>query len=219
MTTRRLIALAAFIAATIYLSANAQQPAAPRQAAPTAAQPAATTSTTAASAPGVNITEARIAIVDTAAFSDEKLGITRLVNAARTVDKEFEPRRTELRTIQATLQKLADDMSKTAPLQEPRVTEQKREQAEKLKREFDFKTQEAQAAYGKRAQEITGPISEDIGRNIDAYAKQRNITLIIDARQVPILYAVSTIDITRDFIAEYNKRNPATAANTAPAPR
>lgn len=214
MTTRRLIATAAFIAATIYPSANAQQPAAPRQAAPAAA-----TTTTAASAPGVSITEARIAIVDTAAFSDEKAGITRLVNAARTVDKEFEPRRTELRTIQATLQKLADDIAKTTPVANPREIEQKREQAEKLKREFDFKTQEAQAAYGKRAQEITGPISEDIGRNIDAYAKQRNITLIIDARQVPILYAVSTIDITRDFIAEYNKRNPATAASTAPATR
>ena len=212
MTTRRLITTAAFIAATAFASANAQQQPAGR---PAAQAQAPATSAPSASAP----TEIKIAIINTAFFGDEKQGIGRLVNAARGVDKEFEPRRTELRGIQANLTKLADEISKAAPVQDPKVTEQRREQAEKLKRELDFKTQEAQAAYTKRMQEVMGPISEDIGRTLDAFAKQRGYTLILDAKDVPILYAVPSMDITRDFIAEYNRQRPATAANTAPATR
>lgn len=210
MTTRRLIATAALVAASFF-SANAQQPARPTAAAPTTATPSAGTAT----AP----TELRIAIINTAYFGDEKQGIGRLVNAARGVDKEFEPRRTELRTIQTTLQGLAEKLQKATPVQEPRVTEQQREQAEKLKRELDFKTQEATAAYNKRMQEVMAPVSEDIGRVLDAFAKQRGYTLILDAKDVPILYALPSMDITRDFIAEYNRQKPATAANAAPATR
>ncbi|MBA3442235.1 MAG: OmpH family outer membrane protein [Pyrinomonadaceae bacterium] len=210
MTTRRLIATAALVAASLF-SANAQQQptARPSSPAPTAATP----STGGAPA------EVWIAIINTAFFGDEKQGIGRLVIAARGVDKEFEPRRTELRNIQTNLQGVADKIAKAQGVQEPRVTEQQREQAEKLKRELDFKTQEAQAAYTKRMQEVMAPISEDIGRTLDAFAKQRGYTLILDAKDVPILYALPSMDITRDFITEYNRQKPATAANTAPATR
>ncbi len=210
MTTRRLIATAALVAASLF-SANAQQQptARPSSPAPTAATP----STGGAPA------EVRIAIINTAFFGDEKQGIGRLVNAARGVDKEFEPRRTELRSIQTNLTTLAEKIQKATPVQDPRTTEQQREQAEKLKRELDFKTQEAQAAYTKRMQEVMAPISEDIGRTLDAFAKQRGYTLILDAKDVPILYALPSMEITRDFITEYNRQKPATAANAAPATR
>lgn len=207
MTRYRLIATAILVAVTAFTSANAQQQAArPAAQTPAAAAPS-------AAAP----TDVKIAIINTAFFGDEKNGITRLVNAARGVDKEFEPRRTELRGIQTNLQGLADKISKAAPVQDQKVTEQQREQAEKLKRELDFKTQEAQAAYTKRMQEVMAPISEDIGRTLDGFAKQRSYTLILDAKDVPILYALPSLDITRDFIAEYNRK--ATASNTAPAPK
>jgi hypothetical protein len=41
--------------------------------------------------------------------------------------------------------------------------------------------------------------------------------LLIDANRVPILYAASQLDITKDFIADYNRTHPAGAA-PAPAP-
>jgi len=64
---------------------------------------------------------------------------------------------------------------------------------------------------------IFGPLQDDVGKALDAYAKARGITLILDASQVEgILFALETIDITRAFIAEYNSKNPATAASATP---
>ena len=60
------------------------------------------------------------------------------------------------------------------------------------------------------------PVQTDILKALEAYAKGRGITVIIDAAQVPILYATPNMDITAAFIADYNQRNPATAAAAAP---
>jgi hypothetical protein len=47
-----------------------------------------------------------------------------------------------------------------------------------------------------------------------SFAKARGINVIIDAAQVPLLYAADSIDITRAFITEFNSKNPVTAATT-----
>jgi hypothetical protein len=44
---------------------------------------------------------------------------------------------------------------------------------------------------------------------LDAYSKAHGILLLIDANRVPLVYADNSIDITKDFIAEYNKTHPA----------
>ena len=71
----------------------------------------------------------------------------------------------------------------------------------------------------KRYQELFLPLQDDVSRALDAYAKARGITLIIDASQTPILYAAESIDVTQAFISEYNSKNPAagpTAQGTPP---
>ena len=87
---------------------------------------------------------------------------------------------------------------------------------EQLKKDYQRKGEDAQAAYNKRRTEIFQPLQDDIGKALEAYAKARNVNVIIDGSQVPLVYAAETIDITRAFINEYNSRNPATAAVTPP---
>ena len=41
------------------------------------------------------------------------------------------------------------------------------------------------------------------------------LLMIIDVSRVPVIYSHDSIDITKDFIAEYNRTHPAAAA--APA--
>jgi len=56
-----------------------------------------------------------------------------------------------------------------------------------------------------------------VAKPLDAFAKARGITMILDGSQVQgILYAADGLDITKAFISEYNARNPATAAVTPP---
>jgi hypothetical protein len=62
---------------------------------------------------------------------------------------------------------------------------------------------------------VLDPLQKDIGTALTAYAQSRGINLLIDANRVPIVYAAASLDITKDFIADYNRTHPAGAA---PAP-
>ena len=68
----------------------------------------------------------------------------------------------------------------------------------------------------KRRQEIFTPLQQDIGKALEAFAKARGITVIVDGSQVPVVYAADSIDITRAFINDFNSKNPATASVPQP---
>jgi outer membrane protein len=161
--------------------------------------------------------ETKIALVNTDEFADEKTGITRLVSAMKRVDGEFQPRRTELQTLQQSIEKSTADLSKAAPLQDAKVTQQQTDKLEGMKTEFKRKGEDAQAAYQKRLQDVLGPVYDDIGKALDAYAKAHGITLILDVTKVQgIVSASESLDITKPFITEFNSKNPATASLTPP---
>ena len=93
------------------------------------------------------------------------------------------------------------------------VNQQQADKIEAMKTEFKRKGEDAQAAYQKRLQEALGPIYDDIGKALDAYAKTHGITLILDVTKVQgIVSAAGSLDITRPFIIEFNSKNPATAS-------
>jgi len=173
------------------------------------------TSTTASPAPAQtgSMPETKIALVNTDEFADEKTGITRLVSAMKRVDGEFQPRRTELQTLQQQIEKATADLTKAAPLQYAKVTQQQSDKIEGMKTEFKRKGEDAQAAYQKKLQDVLGPVYDDIGKALDAYAKAHGITLILDVTKIQgILSASESLDITRPFITEFNSKNPATAS-------
>jgi outer membrane protein len=200
----RAIAAVAFLAAISAGSALAQ----PRT---TPAGPAPTTTQTG------NVPETKLALVNTDEFADEKTGIVRLVSAMKKVDGEFQPRRTELQTLQTQIEKATADLTKAQPLQDARVSQQQADKIEGMKTEFKRKGEDAQAAYQKRLQDVLGPIYDDIGKALDAYAKAHGITLILDVTKVQgIVSAAESLNITAPFIVEFNSKNPATASLTPP---
>jgi len=200
----RAIAAVAFLAAISAGSVSAQvKPTTP-------AAPSTTTQTG-------NVPETKIALVNTEEFADEKTGITRLVSAMKRVDAEFQPRRTELQTLQATIDKATADLNRAAPLQDAKVTQQQADKIEGMKTDFKRKGEDAQAEYQKRLQTVLGPVYDDIGKALDAYAKAHGITLILDVTKIQgIVSASESLDITRPFISEFNSKNPATASLTPP---
>lgn len=201
----RAIAAVAFLAAISAGSVLAQ----PRTTTP-AGPPPATAQTGA-------IPETKIALVNTDEFVVEKTGITRLVAAMKKVELEFQPRRTELQTLQQQIEKATADLNKAAPVQDPKVTAQQNEKIEQMKKDFQRKGEDAQAAYQKRLQDVLGPVYDEIGKALDVYAKAHGITLILDVSKVQgILSASESLDITRPFITEFNSKNPATASLTPP---
>lgn len=179
-----------------------------------AQQPRTTTTPGSASATGT-LPETKIALVNTDEFTDEKTGILRLVSAMKRVDTEFQPRRTELQGLQQQIEKATADLNKAAPVQDPKVTQQQSDKIDQLKKDYTRKGEDAQASYQKRLQEVLGPVYDDIGKALDAYAKAHGITLILDVTKIQgIVSASESMDITRAFITEFNSKNPATASLT-----
>ena len=182
-----------------------------------AQQPRATATPPASPASSGNVPETKIALLNTDAFADEKNGILRLVSAMKRVDSEFTPRRTALQTLQQQIEKQTADLQKAAPVQDPKVTQQQSDKVEQLKKDFQRQGEDAQAAYKKRWDEVLGPIQDDIGKALDAFAKAHGITLILDVTKIQgIVSASDSLDITRAFITEFNSKNPATASLTPP---
>lgn len=181
------------------------------------AQPKPTNTTapaTTGSATG-NVPDTKLALVDTDQFLDEKAGIVRLVTAAKKVENEFLPRRTELQGLQAQIDKLTTDLQKAAPVQDQKVSAQQQDTIDSKKRELTRKTEDAQSQYQKRLQDMLGPVYDDIGKALDAYAKAHGITLILDVTKIQgIVSAAESLDITKAFITEFNSKNPATASLT-----
>lgn len=194
------------VAALVFVLALAVSPllAQPRPAAPAPTQSTA------------NVPESKIALIYSDAFLDAKTGIGRFTTLINNLNREFQPRQTELQTLQQKVQTLTDDIAKTVSVADPKTIATKQEQLDQLKKDFQRKGEDAQAAYNKRRTELFTPLQDDIGKALEAYAKSHNINVIIDGSQVPLVYAADTLDITRAFIADFNSKNPTTAAVTPP---
>ena len=184
---------------------------------PAGGRPAATTPAPAASAPQSGpVGEAKIALIDTGAFADEKQGIARMIATVKRVDTQFQTIRTELQGMRNRYEALVKEINDTKNLQDPSALAKKQEQAETLDKDIKRKAEDAQTNYQKAMRDALQPIQQDIYKAIEVFAKGRGITVIIDASQVPILYATPNMDITAAFITDYNQRNPATAAAAPP---
>ena len=197
---------AAALAAFASVAAVAQTQPAPR---PAPAGPAT----------GATIAEGKFAVIDTDAFTDQKQGIQRLVAAFQTVEREFKPRRDELQQLQTRYEGLAKQIQDTQKVADQKALAALADQADTLKTDIEQKQQAGQKALDKRVKELTEPIYQDIGNALQAFAKQRGISVVFDISKmqgVVMLVNPAGVDITDAFIADYNQRNPASTASTAP---
>ena len=167
----------------------------------------------------------KIGWINTSAFGgDDKglNGVTKYVNALKTLDTEFKPRITELQTIDTKLKAIATELENmqkntAVPINQQTVLA-KQEEGQRLQRELEFKQKDAEAAVQARRNALLEPVTNDIGKAIQEFAKQKGYTVVLDiaalASANAILVLDPTADITKEFIAYYNTR-PATTATTA----
>lgn len=208
---RNNLLVSALLVVAFATTISAQQPTRPP-----ASQPAATPAPTAAT---VALPTSKMAVVYTDLFLDQKQGIAKFNTVVTKLNGEFQKLKDEIQAMQTRAQALETEIGKLreAPAGTPidqRSLQTKIDQLEQLKKDIQRKAEDAQAAYNRRRQELFNPLQEEISKALEAFAKARGINVIIDAAQVPLLYAADSIDITRAFITEFNSKNPATAAAT-----
>lgn len=189
---------------------------------PTPARPTTTPTSTRplTTQPATNLTVAvpasKIAVVDTEMFADDKAGIVRLVDAIKVVQAEFRVRGQELETMQTRLKGLVDDIQKLR--QAPAVAgadktiQAKQEEGTRLQQDFTSKKQRFDEDFTKRYREVTGPVSDQIGKALDEFARANGITMTLDLSKLlpAVLTALPTVEVTEAFIADFNRKNPRT---------
>lgn len=159
-----------------------------------------------------------VAIIDSSAFSDDKAGIARVMAAMQQIEAKFQPLRTEIRGMRDRLSTLRADIQKKRQVQDPKLTAQQTDEADRLDVQIKRKAEDAQASYQRESLAVLEPLQKDIGTALTAYAQSRGVTLLLDVNRVPVVYAAASMDITKDFIADYNRTHPARAGAPAAAP-
>ena len=156
-----------------------------------------------------------VAIIDSSMFSDEKAGIARVMAGMQQIEVKFTPLRNELRGMRDRLSTMRSDIQKKRQVQDANLTAKQTEEADRLEVEIKRKAEDAQSNYQKETLAVLDPLQKDIGTALTAYAQSKGISLVIDVNRVPIVYAAQQLDITKDFIADFNRTHPAGATPTA----
>lgn len=163
------------------------------------------------------VPRSKIAVIYSGAFQDAKEGITRFAATVTKLNAEFQPLQTELNQTAQRLNALQEEIKKMQGGATPATPQQlqvKIDQFDEQKKAYERKGEDARLNYQRRRGQLLMPLQEDVGKALDVFGKANGITMIIDGTQVPLVYAADTIDITKAFIADYNRKNPATAAVT-----
>lgn len=182
-------------------------------------------------------TTGKVGVIDPRYFEDEKQGITKIVQANATVETEYKPRITELQTMRDKMtaiskegQQMVDAFQKNpGGVIGQQQIQAKTEELEKLQTEFKRKQEDLNNAFGRRLQQLTGPIYVEVRKALDEYTKQKGYSILLDATPLGqtqenpngisiFVYLDDKADVTKDFIAFCNAKfaAPATPKPTTP---
>ena len=167
-----------------------------------------------AQAAGGGATKTKVAIIDSMIFREEVLELKSKYDKLQT---EFAAKARDLESMQnsiANKQKVAQE-NKTLTLPQ---AQKLNDEIEQLKKEYSRSLQDSQDNYAKREKADTDDVYEKIGKFLEQYCAKHGISSVFDARRLQdtgvVVYAIPTSNITKDFISEYNKANPAAANPT-----
>ena len=157
----------------------------------------------------------KIAIINTGYFQTR---IDEFRVRMESLNKQFEGRVREITQLEQRIQTL-ENTAKTPGMTAAKVAELS-EQAEALKREYQRKGEDLQADGGRAREQTLQPISEKLERFARDYTNRHGISMLIDIANAinsgNVVWYNPRLDVTEDFIKEYNKANPVAAA---PAPK
>ncbi|MCX7752663.1 MAG: OmpH family outer membrane protein [Blastocatellia bacterium] len=153
----------------------------------------------------------KIAIIDSRLFTTEN-GIQQLLQQMRQTDESFRDRLGALQRLQQQIQSLQRELQTQWANLTPQAREQKQDELEELQSRYQRENEDFQRDYERAMRRATDPIRERIFTFLASYAQARQIQLVLDhavlSQTGAISYFDPSLDITRDFIAEYNRAHP-----------
>jgi Skp family chaperone for outer membrane proteins len=160
----------------------------------------------------------KIAVINTAELQVQILEFKTKVEA---INKQFEPQTKELQTEADRINALETTLkTQSQSLTAARIAEMT-EQLGTMKRQYTRKAEDVQAAGERAMTQALGPLKEKMRKFLEYYTTKKSIAVLIDlansAEANTILWIDPRIDITQDFIAEYNRSNPVPGGGATPS--
>ncbi|MEJ1973723.1 MAG: OmpH family outer membrane protein [Lacunisphaera sp.] len=154
----------------------------------------------------------KIAWINSQAFVDEQNGVKALVRTNKQLELEFSNQQSDLSLLNEKLRTIVAELGKLQAGGTANADAIQKKQAEglKLQQELQGRQQEFQTALNQAQQEKQGPIVADLDKSMTAFAKEREIGLVLDVAKIGggVVVAQPEIDITADFIAYFNAAHP-----------
>jgi Skp family chaperone for outer membrane proteins len=161
----------------------------------------------------------KLAVINTGVFQ-EQIGEFKVKLDA--LNKQFEPRIRELDQLGTQIKTREETLKTQGPALTPAKVAELTEQVESMKRDYQRRGEDLQADGGKARDLALKPVSEKLERFAKDYTVKKGITVLIDLANAYnaglIVWYDQRLDVTEDFIKEYNKANAVPATGTSPKP-
>jgi Skp family chaperone for outer membrane proteins len=157
----------------------------------------------------------KIAVINTGVFQEQIGEFKAKLDA---LNKQFEPRIRELDQLATQIKTREDTLKTQGPALTPAKVAELTEQVESMKRDYQRKGEDLQADGGKARDLALQPVSEKLEKFAKDYTARKGITVLVDLANAfnsgLIVWYDPKLDVTEDFIKEYNKANTVPAAGT-----
>ena len=164
---------------------------------------------------GVFLIISLLRINSLAAEKSDKIGFINLKeimqnsNAGKKAGEDFkklyEKDTKAIKTAEAELKKLKDDLDKQGSTVTPGAKSEKEKVYRKKLRDFQLKVEDTNQALKKRDQEMTKNLVPMIMKIVRSIAEKEKYTLILDTATMPVPYYEQESDISKKVIDQLNK--------------
>lgn len=145
--------------------------------------------------------------------------------AASEIQARFNPKKAELERRQTEIGQLQDQLNRGRNTLSDEARQTLVREIDQKTKALNRDTEDAQAELNQEEQKLMGELLGRMIQVVNKYAKDNGYVLVLDdsSQQTPLIYASSTVEITKDIIELYDKNGPSAPASpgtaAAPAPK
>ena len=167
-----------------------------------------------------SLPKGKIAVINTGVFQQDVDEFKAKVDA---LNRQFEPRVKDVQGLADKINALETTLKSQSGVLAPAKIAEMTENLESMKREYQRKGEDLQAEAGRARDKAFEPISGKLGKFAEDYTAKNGIVVLVDIANAvqsgTVLWFDPRLDITKEFVAAYNKANPVTATAPKPPPK
>jgi len=152
-----------------------------------------------------------------ASLANVKIGVVDMQRAIQSVnqgkkakanlEKEFNKKKVELEAEEKSIVSLRDEYQKKSLVMNEQTRSKKQAELQQKFMAYQQKVMESQKMIQEREAQLTQPIIEKMKGVIDAKAKEKGYTTVLEKSSNIVLYSQAGDDLTDEVIADFNKAN------------